>query len=701
MDISTLNLFGPKEKQLRAKGFNTVEDLYLNFPRRYEDFTQPLKLEQQISDVKLTGAFVITGWNLKPSDESSKYKYVQMYGEDAETGVKVMVFWMGQQMSFKPEFMYFASGQKYVVCGTATYKTEWKSYTISNPSIFCPYGEEVFCLNPIYTAIRGMAADYYKNQVLPKVFALPHLCDEPYPPMLATQYGWPNLETAIREVHRPQSAASLRCAQDRLIFDNLFRFSLQLQYSHTFQSDGSQYNLCSMSLVNRIKARLPYELTPDQNSILEDAFAKMRSGRRLNALIQGDVGSGKTIVAALLMAAMVDSGHQCAIMAPSKVLAQQHYNDFVSLFGDDAKVMLCLGASQMRKSDREMIASGKVQIFVGTHALTYSSVRFHDLALIIVDEEHKFGVARRQAISEKASTGVHTVTMSATPIPRTLASVIYGNSVSLYTIKTMPKGRTPVQTFIRPSSAAEKVVYPAVERQLKEGHQAFVVCPTVDSSENYDGISVAEVSEAYRKYFEPLGYKVATLTGKDTKEVMEETLTAFVNGEYQILVATTVIEVGVNIPNATVMVVHDADYFGLSSLHQLRGRVGRSSFPSYCVLVSSKTDNTRLQIMKTTASGFEIAKADLELRGPGDLLGKLQKGQSEPVELMLAYPGIYEIAQREAAAALARGNDWPIVRAAKNAALVERTPEPAKKMSAGERSSKRGKNTKTGVQTDS
>lgn len=671
MDIKELMLYGPKEKQLRAKGYNTVESLLWNFPRRYEDYTFLTKLFRYDNDMSFSGAFRIIAQKIEQSKWEVKPSWVKCTGLSDETGVPVSVFWMGQQLTFNQEFLNFQPGKPYLVCGKAKFVKEYNSYTISNPAIFTLFSQDKFCLLPVYKAIPGMAAAYYKDTVMPRVLALPAFCEEPYPVDLAQKYGWSSLDAALREMHCPKNKDSLRNAQERLVFDSLLRFSAQLQYAQSRFSAGSQFNLRSTALVNKIVKALPYALTKDQDTVLRDAFDKMRNGRRLNALIQGDVGSGKTIVASLLMAAMVDSGYQCVLMAPSKVLAQQHFTDLNAMFSPlGVNVSLCL--SGIKAAEKKQIANGTAQIVVGTHALLSGSLQFHNLALVVVDEEHKFGVAQRQAIVEKASAGVHSVTMSATPIPRTLAQVIYGDNIQLYTIKTMPKGRTPVATYVRPSNQLEMHVLPAVKNQLDAGHQAFVVCPAVDSSEKFEGVSVTEVSNTYRAFLEPFGYKVVTLTGKDKKADIEQKIQGFANGIYHVLVATTVIEVGVNIPNATVIVIQDAEYFGLSSLHQLRGRVGRSSFRSYCVLVSKDVKNPRLQTIKNTSNGFEIAKADLEMRGPGELLGKVQKGQSEPVELMLAYPELYQKAKAEAGEALKAGHlDWPIIKAAVAAAKEE------------------------------
>jgi ATP-dependent DNA helicase RecG len=657
MEISALCLPEKKLNQLRSKGIDSVESLLWRFPNKYMDFTRITRLVRSNENVQLQGAFCCTVQRLEQSPRNAKIPYVLMKAQDSETGVNVSVFWFRQYLKYGT-FHDVNAGDKYLICGTAQYSTEYNSYTISSPSVFSPFSPDKLRLYPFYRKIPQMADDYYRSAVA-KALAFKAVCKEPYPTQISAGHGYPTLDSAIRTLHNPGSCEELKAAQERIVFDILFKFSLQLQNAQSRLSKGSQYNLRSMKMIRDIEAALPYSLTEGQRNVLSSMFASMRDGRRIHALVQGDVGSGKTVVAMLFMAALVDSGFQCALMAPSRVLAQQHYQDIRKTFEPyGVKVALCLGASGLKKADLKAIANGEIQIVVGSHAILSPKVQFKELAGIVVDEEHKFGVAQRNALVEKASAGVHSVTMSATPIPRSLAQVVYGDDVQLCTIKSMPKGRVPVKTACthRVDKALE-----AVERQLRLGHQAFAVCPAIAPNEKTERASVTELAEQYKAYLEPRGFKVATLTGKDSKAAMEETIRAFAAGETHVLLSTTVIEVGVNIPNATLIVIHDADCFGLSSLHQLRGRVGRSSFPSYCALVSDQKDNERLKTMVETNSGFEIAKKDLEMRGAGDWLGADQTGNTEPVQFMLAYPEIYQMAREDASAALRAGVNWPIV----------------------------------------
>lgn len=664
MDLSLICVTDAKAKQFAKKGISSIEDLVRFFPRKYTDFSHPVSLSPNLCDDTVEGSFIITATSLTGSPFTSKVPYVRMSGKDAQTGVYVNVFWFGQRITYTP-FQNVTIGVNYFICGKAVYSEEYKSYTVSSPSAFMPFSPECLRIYPTYSKIQGMSDDYL-NTAIKHAINLPNVVHEVYPSEINQKYGLLSLAEAVQELHNPTSEERLLTAQRRLIFDELFKFSLQLQNAQSVLSNGSQFNLRSMELVNKVKAAIPYSLTLDQEGVLNSIFDDMKNGRRVHCLLQADVGAGKTICAFLAIMAMVGSGFQCALMAPSKVLAEQHYKDLAALAEPlGVRVALCVGFSSMKKAEQKKfiagVEDGSIQVVVGTKSILSSKIAFKDLALVVTDEEHKFGVVQRAALIDKASAGVHCITMSATPIPRSLAQVVYGDNIKLYTILTMPAGRVPVQTAVTTRIDA---TLRSVERQLVQGHQVFVVCPAIVSNDKNERASVEAASNTYSDYFAPKGYRIATLTGKDNVTTMRETIEAFASGDINVLISTTVIEVGVNIPNATMIVIHDAECFGLSSLHQLRGRVGRSSFPSYCILLSTQKDCERLQIMKQTTSGFEIAKADLELRGPGDWVGTEQSGSTQPVEFMLAYPDLYECARKEAAEALHNGYDWPIIKAA-------------------------------------
>lgn len=533
-----------------------------------------------------------------------------------------------------------------------------------SPEMFEPnigHGKRVF---PVYSKIPGMSNDYLTEK-LRLATGYADLTHETLPYELVAELGLLSIKEALYKLHFPQSMEQVRQGQERLMFDDLLYFALHQEWAARNSAVGSPFSIKTLKLYNAISDSLPYELTRDQNDAPASMLADIRQGRRINALVQGDVGCGKTIVAFLMMAAMAGSGYQAVLMAPTQVLARQHYEDLNALLAPHGYEAVYLG-SELRAAEKKAalkkIASGETRFIVGTHSVLGKDVVYRNLALTVADEEHKFGVAQRRALVEKAAEGVHSITMSATPIPRSLAQVIYGNAVQLHTIRTMPAGRQPVLTGI---AISRERIYKFLGSQIRQGRQAYVVCPMIDQNEDLGDVkSVEEVSAEYEKALVPFGIRIATLTGRDTKATMERVISEFKNGEIDILISTTVIEVGVNVPNATVMVISSADRFGLSSLHQLRGRVGRSSLKSYCVLESeSQTEKAkeRLEAMCRTTDGFEIAEADLKLRGAGDFLGTKQSGDNKYMALMLAYPEKYAQAQRIACELLDQGSQCPLV----------------------------------------
>ena len=477
---------------------------------------------------------------------------------------------------------------------------------------------------------------------------MPEALGETLPPDMVADEKLLLMREALYSVHFPQSMAQIEKAHDRLLLDDMVYFAMSNEYAARSSSIGSPFNIKTLGTIKEITENLPYQLTKDQKDTVNSMIQKVREGKRLNALVQGDVGCGKTIVAILMMAVLAENGYQAVLMAPTQVLAKQHYADLCAILEPVGFHIAYLGSNMKVKEKKAVlasIASGEANIIVGTHSVIGKSVEYKNLGITVTDEEHKFGVAQRAALVEKAAAGVHSITMSATPIPRTLAQVIYGSAIDLYTIQTMPAGRKPVVTGI--ATDKERIMR-FVLSQKRKGHQCYVVSPMIDSSEDMAGVlSVEEVSREYEKWLKPYGVRIATLTGRDSKETTEETIQKFKDGAIDVLIATTVIEVGVNVPNATAMIITNAERFGLSSLHQLRGRVGRSSLQSYCVLQSndqSEKAMQRLGAMVRTTNGFEIAEEDLKIRGAGDFLGTRQSGENKYMALMLAYPDKYKYA---------------------------------------------------------
>jgi ATP-dependent DNA helicase RecG len=385
---------------------------------------------------------------------------------------------------------------------------------------------------------------------------------------------------------------------------------------------------------------LPYKLTEDQHRAVYGMLNTMASGRRLDALLQGDVGSGKTICAAILISAVIDSGYQAALMAPTSVLASQHYKEFASYFPGRT---VFLGSKLKAKERRTILSSikdGSASLIIGTHAAIASDIEYANLALTVVDEEHRFGVAQRELLQEKAQAGAHVLSMSATPIPRSLALAVHGESTVIYDIHTMPAGRKPVKTIVFRN---KDKTYASLYNQIKAGHQGYIVCPIIESNDKVEGVtSITETEDALRKFFAGTDVRISCIHGAMKPTAIEDEISKFAAGQSDILLSTTIVEVGVNVPNATVMIIQNAERFGLAQLHQLRGRVCRGSAQGYCVLLSDDISNPRLQIMARTTDGFEVAKSDLELRGAGNLIGTEQSGFDRAVEIIATNHALYQ-----------------------------------------------------------
>lgn len=448
------------------------------------------------------------------------------------------------------------------------------------------------------------------------------------------RHGLPPLADALAWVHRPRSLREAEAGRRRLAFDELFFLQL-VQASarrRATELEPGVRHVRTNALIRPLHEALPFALTAAQARALREIYADMQSSRRMNRLLQGDVGAGKTVVALFAMLLAVEGGHQAALMAPTEILAEQHAGRIGELLAPlGVRVALLTGnlSASARRAALEGLADGSVHVVVGTHALIQEGVRFRSLGLVVVDEQHRFGVRQRMALLEREDVRPDVLLMSATPIPRSLALALYGD-LDLSVLDEVPPGRTPVETAIR-SQDERADVYRFVESQLAEGRQAYVVYPLVAESEKLDLLSATEEHERLRRDVFPKR-RVGLLHGQLSWDEKEATMRAFLAGEIDVLVATTVIEVGIDVPNATVMVVEHAERFGLSQLHQLRGRVGRGRGASHCVLLAEPGPGAfeRLEVCRRTRDGFEIAKADLRIRGQGDLFGSQQHGK-DPV----------------------------------------------------------------------
>jgi ATP-dependent DNA helicase RecG len=485
-------------------------------------------------------------------------------------------------------------------------------------------------LRPVYSLVKGLTSQMIQKAVK-QVLAAKSLLREYLPQEYRERYELSEYNFAVEQIHFPKNSHDLALARRRLVFDEFFFFILQLrslkavreQSEHAFQIHASK-------LPEKLIANLPYTLTGAQTNVWKTMEQELQGTAVMARLIQGDVGSGKTIVSILALVMVADNGYQGALMVPTEVLARQHYASIFSLIEENGfpfQVVLLTG-SMTAKQKREAyakIASGEASIIVGTHALIQEKVVYHNLALVITDEQHRFGVRQREMLSLKGNTP-HTIVMSATPIPRTLAVILYGD-LDISVINEMPASRLPIKNCVV-GTGYRKKAYEFIEQQVKEGHQAYVICPMVEESEAVDAENVIEYAEMLRTQLPPQ-ITVEYLHGKMKPSEKNEIMERFLANEIQVLVSTTVVEVGVNVPNATVMMIENAERFGLAQLHQLRGRVGRGAAQSYCIFLHTmegKDIRERLDILCKSNDGFEIARRDMKLRGPGDLFGVRQSG---------------------------------------------------------------------------
>lgn len=635
MELSEVGVTERKIKQFETRGITDVDSLLRYAPCDYMDFSNPIEYPSQDK----VGEFVSFVGRIE-SFKHRGYDNNVLQCTIVHGIAKIQVFWFHQ--AWMENKIISCQNAPVLVGGKLAYNSEYRSYSISVPIIFEPDTPKARRIIPKYKKIKGMSGDYLLSTIheaLRKYRAKDYLTED-----IRREFRLCDTNAMFWYTHFPSSQNDISASKRRLIFDDMFYFASMLLQEEQ-ENVHSPFIADEIKITEKAIDNLPYTLTDDQKHAVEQIAETARSGSRINALLQGDVGCGKTIVAFLSMMLFAENGYQAALMAPTQVLASQHYEDLQELLKDTPYSCVYLRSGMRAKEKRETlakIASGEAQFVIGTHSLLSDTVQFKNLALVVTDEEHKFGVLQREALVKNAEAGVHSITMSATPIPRSIAQTLYGDSKQVYTIKQMPNGRKPVATNI--SNSDEETIQKIIE-QVKLGRQVYVVCPLIQETDNKRLEGVESVDEAYammEQALSPQGIRVGRLTGKDTAEQMTQTLELFQNNQIHVLVSTTVIEVGVNVPNASLVVIRNAERFGLAQLHQIRGRVGRGKYQSYCILCSEKSYNDRLHIMCQTNDGFRIAEADLRLRGTGDLIGTKQSGYNGYIELTLMYPRFYE-----------------------------------------------------------
>lgn len=641
MTLETLGITENRIKALEKAGLCTVEDIQRFFPRAYYDFKHPTTLQKPLPEPRYTS--VIGKVTSIKTDKTNETLMIKAKVTEKESGKTLHIIWIGAYYLYR--IIKEWEGEDVIVCGKLEYRQEYHSYHMNNPIIFDRNIENNLKIYPVYKKMKGISQEFM-DKTISQALSCP--IEETLPAELVRKYHLLGLKEAISIMHSPDSMEDLDKARKRLVYDKLLYFATNIEKEDRFVSKGSIYNIKTVAKTMKYIESLPFKLTDSQQNVFKSMKDAAYEGKRINALVQGDVGSGKTMIAFLMMFAMADSGYQSVLMAPTVILARQHYlslKETAEKFGFKAVFLSGDTPKKEKTQILKEIEQGECQFIIGTHSVLGEAITYKDLSLVVIDEEQKFGVQQREIVSEKAKFGVHKISMSATPIPRTLAGAVYGTGIEVYDLE-LPAERKPVQTAIFNN---DQKIFEFILKKIKEGQQAYVVCPFIDDPEEKTSVQTVEVTyDNYCKYFHPKGIQIGCVTGKTKKQEADDIIAEFASGKTKILIATTIIEVGVNVPKANIIVINNAERFGLSQLHQLRGRVGRGSDPGYCILKSSDRENPRLLAICKTTNGFEIAKEDMRLRGSGNLLGTEQSGQNEYINLILQYPNMYEFAKRDA-----------------------------------------------------
>jgi ATP-dependent DNA helicase RecG len=607
---------------LEQVGVNTVSDLIKYFPRTYNDQSNIIN----ICDIRTDQPNTIKGTLSQIAEIRTKYGKKLIKAKITDNSGSVEVVWFNQP--YLKRLLY--NGQNVLLSGKA--KFDMGKITLLSPDYEPVQKKQIHTarLVPVYHETDGLSSKWLREKIHQLLQYVPKLFPEYLREDIIEKYKLLSYADAILETHFPTSESKMEKARSRLAFDELFLLqikALQSKWKWKQTAEKNKKKINRHLELDEIIKKLPFELTTAQTRTLEEIIDDLESQFPMARLLQGDVGSGKTIVAGLAIFNVIKSGYQTALMAPTEILAEQHYKSLFELFKQhNFNIQFISGStvSSEKKKIYEQISTGNVDLVIGTHALIQEGVKFGNLGLAVIDEQHRFGVEQRSLL--KSHNSPHLLSLSATPIPRTLAMTIYGDQ-DLSIIDEMPKGRLPIITRVVPEKKRNDA-YLWIEDRIKTGRQAFVICPLIDESDTLELKSVLSEYEYLSKDIFP-NLKVGLLHGKLKPKEKEETMNKFKNNEYQILVSTSVIEVGIDVPNATIMMIEGAERFGLSQLHQFRGRVGRGKHQSYCFLFMqnySQTARERLKAMVKHNSGFKLSEIDLELRGSGQIFGIRQSG---------------------------------------------------------------------------
>ena len=614
--LSSLKGLGPARlAALRAVGIDSLRDLLCYLPLRYEDRTTPVPCRDARSGPVLVQGVLCTEPRLNAYGGLTR---VTSSLKDASGRLSLVWFnqpWMLQQLHLGDQVMLYGR-----VAEKAGRRSLQNAQLVTEPSI-----------QPVYRALPGVPAKTFRQLMQQALLEVDSCCPETLPRTLRLRHGLCERNYALRQAHFPDSFEALKAARRRMAFEQMLMFQAALGLARGTREEAPALPLAADSTAAYWRS-LPFPPTAAQRRVLEEVAADLRRPQAMHRLIQGDVGCGKTALAFGAIALCCGAGWQAAMMAPTEVLARQHYESAKALLqplGIRCGLLIGSMKASEKRAAHSACADGSWQAVFGTHALISEGVRYRQLGLAVTDEQHRFGVRQRSVLQEKgrqqdSGPAPHVLVMSATPIPRTLALILYGD-LDVSVVDELPPGRTPVRTRLVPEEK-RAALYGFLRGQVRQGHQAYVVCPLVEDSEQVEDVRSARATYDELCRGELQGLRVGLTWGAQRPEEKAGVLEAFSSGQLDVLVSTTVIEVGVNVPNATVMVVENAERYGLSQLHQLRGRVGRGSAESWCFLLAEQSE--KLEILTRTSDGFEVAQKDLELRGPGDLMGTRQSGEA-------------------------------------------------------------------------
>ncbi|EHJ24660.1 ATP-dependent DNA helicase RecG [Clostridioides difficile] len=653
-DVQYVKGIGPKKAdKLNKLGIFTLKDLLYYFPRQFEDRNNLKKIAQLEDGEKVTIKAVISSINTFSPKEGMTLTKIDVKDE---TGSAKLVFFNKSYIknTFRPGDSILVFGKVKKKFNNLELTSCELEYLTNSPKNTCRF-------MPVYQLTYGVTNKEIMSIIRTVLEDKDLIIQEYMPQRIIEKYRLCSIDFAVRNIHSPSSKESLKIALYRIVFEELLILQLGLFVfkSGRNKEDGIKFE--TSKDLKKIISALPFKLTKAQNRALDEIIQDMNLEKIMNRLVQGDVGSGKTVVALLALANCVLNGYQGALMAPTEILAGQHYISLTESLKDfGINVGLLIGSLTKKQKDTvlEQIKNNEIDILIGTHALIEDKVEFNNIGLVITDEQHRFGVMQRSKLSLKGA-NPDILVMTATPIPRTLALILYGD-LDISIIDELPPGRQPIETIAIEKSKRDRAYNNLVRREVESGRQVYIVCPLVEESEAIEAKSAVELVEELRaEYFHDL--RLGLLHGKMKSSEKDEVMGLFKNKEIDILVSTTVIEVGVNVPNATLMIIENAERFGLAQLHQLRGRVGRGSHKSYCVLIyDSKTDvcRQRMAIMEETNDGFKISEKDLEIRGPGEFFGTRQHGLPElKVANLFKHIKILKLAQQEARYILGEDNN--------------------------------------------